>query len=150
MSETVNATVREAISARVEVRGHVVTIGEPVEKGGTDDGASPMEMFLAGLGACVGITLRMYANLKGLPVREIRVAAAQARKKRGEVPAEAIEEGDEREELPVVELSIEVEGDLTDAQVDRLRYIARRCPVHRVLTENPVVRETLNLVTPPR
>lgn len=145
-SETVRVVVRDGLRATAEVRGHTLRIGEPVEKGGTDDGPTPMETFLAGLSGCVAITLRMYANLKGLSVREIRVRAKQARARREEIPADALPEDDDRDELPFVDLEIEVDGDLTDEQTDRLRHIAKRCPVHRVVAEHPVVRETLSAV----
>jgi putative redox protein len=143
MNESVKVSVRDAVAATVRVRGHTFRVGEPVDKGGTDDGPTPMETFLGGLASCVAITLRMYANLKGLPVREIRVRADQARTARGEIDPEEIEEGDDREEIPRVDLAIEIDGDVTDEQLDRLRHIAKRCPVHRVVTEHPIVHETL-------
>ena len=143
MSDPVTVTVTDALSARVEVRGHVLTVGEPEEKGGADDGPTPMETFLGGLSACVAITLRMYANLKGLPVRKITVHADQERKARADLPADEIPEWDDREEIPFVDLKIEVEGDLTEAQIERLGYIATRCPVHRVVGEHPIVHEHL-------
>ena len=121
----------------VAIRGHEIVADEPAAKGGEDEGPTPTEMFLAGLGACTAMTLRMYANVKGLPIESIEVEMEQA----WVTPEEWEDwpEGDERDRLPRITRRIRVEGDLTEKQRERLRYIARRCPVHRVVTEDPAV-----------
>jgi putative redox protein len=39
---------------------------EPIDHGGADTGPAPFALVLSGLGACTAITLRMYAERKGL------------------------------------------------------------------------------------
>src|SRR6516225_9330016 len=45
---------------------------EPVPFG-TDTGPSPYELLLASLGACTSMTLRLYAQRKGLDLRRITI-----------------------------------------------------------------------------
>src|SRR5512147_89243 len=58
----------------VSVRGrHTLAADEPVTYGGTAIGSGPYEYLTAGLGACTSMTIRMYADRKGLPLQRVRV-----------------------------------------------------------------------------
>jgi putative redox protein len=75
------------------------------------------------------MTLRMYADHKGLPLRHVSVQLRHER-----VHAEdcaACEHKSGRIEL--IHRRISLQGDLTEAQRERLLEIADRCPVHRTL-----------------
>lgn len=53
--------------------GRVTLYGdEPVEKGGQDKGATAHQLFLASLGTCTAITVRMYAERKEWDVQKIK------------------------------------------------------------------------------
>src|SRR5512145_968224 len=52
---------------------HVLGADEPLELAGRDTGADPFELLLAALGACTAMTIRMYANRKGLRLERISV-----------------------------------------------------------------------------
>ena len=54
-------------------------------------------------------------------------------------------EDEERMKVPRITRRIRVTGDLDEKQVERLHYIANRCPVHRVVTENPYIVDDLAL-----
>ena len=114
----------------IEVRDHVVVSDEPEEKGGTDTGPEPMELLLASLGACTVITLRMYARRKGWPLDGVRAEAAFDDRGQG---------------TRLIRMSVTCEGDLDDAQRDRLLQIANACPVHKILTGGVMVETTLTL-----
>ncbi|GAB6053910.1 bifunctional alpha/beta hydrolase/OsmC family protein [Magnetospira thiophila] len=102
---------------------------EPVKHGGQDTGPSPYDYLLAGLGACTSMTLRMYADLKKLPLH--RVAVTLHHKK---IHAEDCADCESQSgKIDVIERDIEIEGDLTPEQRQRLLEIADKCPVHRTL-----------------
>ena len=46
---------------------------EPTGAGGTDTGPTPYEILLGSLAACITITLRLYADHKGIPLEEVHV-----------------------------------------------------------------------------
>ena len=46
---------------------------EPVEKGGADVGPTAHQLFLASLGTCTAITLRMYANRKEWDLQKVTI-----------------------------------------------------------------------------
>ena len=108
---------------------HVLRADEPESYGGNDSGPTPYDYLLAGLGACKSMTMRMYADLKGLPLERARVTLKHA-KIHAEDCAECETESGKVDEIAV---AIELEGDLDADQRQRLFEIADRCPVHKTL-----------------
>lgn len=103
---------------QVTTHNHRWLVDEPESFGGADEGPAPMEMVLAGLGACTSMTLRMYAKRKEWALSKVTVDLRHVKEKQG---AEAIER------------HIHLEGELTAEQRERLLEIANKCPVHRTL-----------------
>lgn len=102
---------------------------EPVSAGGDDQGPSPYELLLAALGTCTAMTLRMYADLKALPLTHVAVALRHEK-----IHAAACETCDTKDgTMDRIERVITIEGDLTQEQRQRLLEIANKCPVHRTL-----------------
>lgn len=109
---------------------HHLLADEPVEAGGSDLGPNPYELLASALAACTTMTLRMYADLKGWPVRRISVAVTHHK-----IHARDCVDCETREGwVDVLERVIELDGDLSEEQRERLLEIANRCPVHRTLT----------------
>lgn len=101
---------------------HTLIADEPVPAGGADAGPAPFDYLLAALGACTSMTLRMYAEIKKLPLTGINV----------ELTHEKIEiEG--KGKVDRIERTITLSGDLTPEQRNRMLEIANKCPVHRTL-----------------
>jgi len=111
---------------------HFLRADEPLKYGGTDLGPSPYDLLLMSLGACTSMTLRMYANLKKLPLDDIEVRLLHER-----VHAEDCVDCDHRIER--ITRRISLHGELDAAQRQRLLEIADRCPVHRTLENDPQI-----------
>jgi putative redox protein len=112
---------------QVTVRGSRFVADEPVDVGGLGTGPSPYELVAAGLGACTSMTLRLYAERKGWPLRHTRVAVRHE-KLSGQTPPD------------VFDRQIALEGPLDETQRSRLMEIAEKCPVHRTLEGGARVR----------
>jgi putative redox protein len=108
---------------------HHLLADEPTKYGGTDTGPTPYELLLASLGTCTAMTLRMYATRKKLDLDRVSV-----RLKHEKIHAEDCEHCETREgRIDRIERSLELVGDLSEAERNDLLRIADRCPVHRTL-----------------
>jgi uncharacterized OsmC-like protein/alpha/beta superfamily hydrolase len=121
-----------AHSLRQEVRlgRHHLVADEPAGAGGADAGPTPYGLLLAALGACTGMTLRLYADRRRLPLAGTRVRLRHSRVHAAD--CEDCAESDAK--LERIEREIELFGPLAEDQRARLLAIANRCPVHRTLT----------------
>ncbi len=126
-------TVREAGEGTfpqvIAAGQHRMRADEPEKAGGTDSGPDPYSFLLAGLGACTAMTIRMYAERKGYPLKRAEVWLKHA--KVHAVDCAECETTAGR--VDVINREIELLGDLSDAQRADLLRIADRCPVHRTL-----------------
>jgi putative redox protein len=115
--------------AEIHVRTHALLADEPVAAGGADAGPTPYEYLLAALGACMSMTLRIYADRKGWPLEgvEVRLRTEQSHEADCENCATAAVG------MTNIERRIELYGTLTDEQRQRLLQIADRCPVKQTL-----------------
>jgi putative redox protein len=135
----VTSTSEEGFYTEVDADGHSIVADEPESAGGTNQGASPYELLSASLGACTGMTLRMYADRKGWPLESVNV-----RLKHEKIHAEDCENCPEsRAMIDVIIREIKLIGDLTESQKERLLEVAARCPVHRTLQEKVAITTRL-------
>ena len=123
----------------VEAGNHVFYVDEPMEHGGDDLGPNPFDLLLASLASCTSITLRMYAKRKGLKLERVGVRTAYRK-----IHAEVCDEcpGDEGY-IDVIERDIELIGNLTAEERDKLVTIADKCPVHQIMHMDTHVRTRL-------
>jgi putative redox protein len=128
MAET-TVTLREGYKAEIRSRSHVYYADEPVEAGGADAMATPTEMLMGALGACIAITCKMYAERKGWPLSGVDVRLDFERFNGKDYPDY---QGDAQFVHEIRE-HLTFHGDLTEEQRERLMDIATKCPVSRVI-----------------
>ena len=104
-------------------------IDEPVSVGGLGSGPNPYNLLSAALGSCTAMTIRLYADRKGWPLKHVEVAV---RHNRAGLQA--------RDGFAV---DIKLEGELDAAQRARLLEIADKCPVHLTLARGSDVKASL-------
>jgi putative redox protein len=117
---------RQGYTHDVEIQGgHRLVIDEPEESGGANQGPSPTRTLAGTLAACTAITMEMYADRKGWDVGELEV----------EVEMEYAQSSVPRWFVVILRLPTA----LTEDQVERLKAIAGKCPVHRALRHDTEV-----------
>ncbi|MGI9557862.1 MAG: OsmC family protein [Solirubrobacterales bacterium] len=104
----------------VEVSGHKFVVDEPESAGGTNLGPSPTRLLAASLASCTALTIEMYTDRKGWDLGDqFEVSAEFERGPRGECDHFAV--------------TMMLPHGLSDDQMERIRKIAGKCPVHRTL-----------------
>ncbi len=126
---TVEETGQGKFQNSVAVGAHRLLADEPKSFGGDDTGPSPYDYLLAGLGACTNMTLRLYAERKGLPLEKVRTDLRHEK-----VHAQDCAECETQVgKVDRISRSLRFEGDLDAEQRAKLLEIADKCPVHRTL-----------------
>jgi putative redox protein len=130
-SETITVAETRLGKYQVEARvnGAAFLIDEPVSSGGLGSGPNPYDLLAAALGACTTMTVRLYADHKGWPLKRVETAVRHSRA--------GLNARDR------FELDIALEGDLDAEQRTRILEIAERCPVHLTLTRGSEVAARL-------
>lgn len=114
----VTAQRRKGYAHSLTAGQHTLIADEPTDKGGTNTGPTPSQLLALGLASCTAITLEMYADRKQLDVGDLAI----------DVDYELNRDGRSR-----FELTITLPAGLSEEEVEQLRVIAGKCPVHRAL-----------------
>jgi putative redox protein len=126
---TVTETGSGTYTQQINLGNHQLLADEP-RPIGDDEGPTPYDLVLAGLGACTSMTVRMYANRKGWPLEQVRVSLRHFRIHAKDCADCETTTG----MIDHIDVNVELDGDLDDSQRQRLMGIAERCPVHLTLT----------------
>ncbi|MGO9489732.1 MAG: OsmC family protein [Solirubrobacteraceae bacterium] len=121
-----------ALRHTVQVRDHLLVVDEPSGVGGDDAGPDPLELLAVSLASCTAITMEMYATRKGWDIGHVEVDVEYSPAERG-CPTK-------------FQLVMRLPDDLPEEQVERLRVIAAKCPVHRVLDGEVMFQERVDRV----
>ena len=134
MKAIAHRTGPTAFTHRIDVRQHQVLADEPTEHGGDDEGPSPQELLAASLASCTAVTIEMYAKRKGWDLGPVEVHCEYSPAERG-CPTR-------------FGLKLRLGGNCTDEQIERLRVIAAKCPVHRTLEGEVMFEDEIELTEP--
>ena len=125
------ARKRERYTHDVKVGKHTITADEPETVGGQNMGPSPQELLAASLASCTAITMEMYAKRKGWNVDGLEIDCDYTPAERGAATN--------------FKLVMRMPAHLSEEQVERLRVIAAKCPVHRTLEGEVLFDERVEL-----
>lgn len=119
---------------------HLLPADEPLSVGGNDTGPTPYDFLLAALGACKTMTMRMYADRKGLNLDVARVTLRHAK-----IHAEDCESCETKEgRIDKIDVDVHIDGNLTDEERQKIYEIADRCPVHQTLRSEVSIASKLS------
>jgi putative redox protein len=132
----VRETRRGQFQQEVIVGDHRLLADEPVKDGGLNTGPGPYDLLLAALGACTSMTVRLYADLKQIPLKR-----TQVRLHHEKIHAVDCAECETKEgKIDRIDRTISFEGELSAEERKRLLEIADKCPVHRTLKSEVDIR----------
>lgn len=122
MAHDVTARIIENFQVQVIARGHSWITDEPPTFDGDDLGPSPFELLLGSLGTCTVIIVKNYAARARIPLERASVR----------VHGEFLKDADDSKRYHVRK-TLEVRGDLSDQDLERLHKAGDRCPVQKLL-----------------
>ena len=115
----------------VDIRSHHLTVDETPDHDGDDEGPNPQELLAASLASCTAITMEMYAKRKGWDIGPVEVECEYTPADRGCPTA--------------FKLTLRLPSECSEEQVEKLRVIAAKCPVHRTLEGEVMFEERVEL-----
>ena len=113
-ARSIPGTLRQAVV--IDGKHRLIT-DEPPHLGGEGSAPAPHELLPAALAACIATTLEMYARTKEWELGDVKVAV----------------DYDHRSTPRRFDVAIELGGDLSEAQLERLEKVARSCPIRRAI-----------------
>ncbi len=109
---------------------HQVVTDQPIEDGGTDEGMSPVELFIGSLAGCVGYFVARYCARHAIPAEGLTIETDWSM-------------AEQPHRVGSVEMRLHLPTTLTPAQQERLLKVAHGCTVHQSLAVPPNVAMTL-------
>jgi uncharacterized OsmC-like protein/pimeloyl-ACP methyl ester carboxylesterase len=119
---------------------HSLIADEPKSVGGADSGPTPYDLLLASLGACTSMTIRMYAERKGISLENVKIEL-----KHDKIHASDCESCETHSsKIDRITRKIYLTGNMDPEQKKRILEIADKCPIHRTLKSDILIETDLN------
>jgi putative redox protein len=127
-------TVRHQGGDRLEidVRGHRVIVDQPHGVGGSDEGPTPTELFIAGLASCVGFYAERFLRRHSLPADGLEVRCEYAM-------------DPDAARVASVQLGVVVPAFLNESHRRALLAVVDHCTVHNSIRQEPEVGVALSI-----
>lgn len=105
---------------------HSALADTTVDKGGGNSGFRPHDLLEASLATCLTMWLKMYADHHGYAIGTVETTVSIDRS---------------QAEESIFNYSIEISGELSEAEKDKLLKVARTCAVHKTLSKKISFRQ---------
>ena len=126
---SVNSRKNAKFTQDIFTKDHHIVADEPLSYKGNNLGMTPYDYLLAGLGACVSMTLKMYADRKSIDLDNVKVEL-----KHRKIHADDCSDCENQTgKVDIIEKKIFLEGNISPEEKQRLFEIAEKCPVNRTL-----------------
>lgn len=123
---SVSASMKAGCQVHADIRGHKITIDQPKQAGGTDEGPTPLEFFLFSLAGCVASIARIAATQQKIEMRSIDVDVDGTMNPAGLLgkPTE------DRVGFQTITVKAQIDADLSDEEKAKfLEEVCHRCPL---------------------
>ncbi|MDD5005464.1 MAG: OsmC family protein [Candidatus Omnitrophica bacterium] len=122
----IKITYEEGYRFSVQSGMHQITVDQPKEKGGSDSGMNPLEIFLSSLGSCIAFYITRYCQDTKIDPKGFTV----------DIESELSQERPLR--FKEIKVKINLNQDLGSKKESFLKFI-KNCPVHNTITGQPNV-----------
>jgi len=119
---------KENYTVTVEWRDGKFIVDEPEKSGGSGKGPDPYTLLLSSLGSCTLATLRMYIDRKGWDIPQITIAV------------NLFQEMVDGKMVTTFDRDLQFAAEISAEQRERLVYIAKVCPVSKIMEGQIKVR----------
>jgi len=134
--EKVIASIKKAHYKTTFSNGSHEYIGDEPSPHGENLGPNPYDYLLSALDGCICMTIRMYVDHKKLDLESVEVHLTQKRVHHSDFDDCENQSG----YIHIIEKEVKLTGNLTDKEQARLMDIANKCPVHKTLTNEIIIR----------
>ena len=117
---------------RLEQRGHVVPVDQPVSEGATIQGMTPVELLGGALGSCVAVYAADYMQRNGIALEGLAVEVDWRR-------------ADKPKRLSHFDVQVKIPVPLTQRQRKSLERIVKACTIHSTLEHAPTIKIELEI-----
>lgn len=135
----VTASLKNNYVTEIHMRHHDLTADEPETAGGNNTGPNPYDLLMASLASCTAMTIRWYANRKKIELTGCEVTLEYNRIHIKD--CKSCEEGDPRSHIDHIKRTVEISGNLTDEQKEKMLSIPGKCPVSKTLKAGVVIED---------
>ena len=128
-NKLISVSTSMGAGARVQsdIRGHKVTIDQPAQAGGTDEGPTPLEYFLFSLAGCIQSIARIAASQQKIDMRGMDIDVVAELNPAGLLGKET----EDRVGFQTITVKAQIDADLSDAEkAEFLDAVCDRCPLH--------------------
>ncbi len=133
---TVESRLNDKFVIENDIRGHKVVIDQPINDGGSDGGATPLELLFAALAGCIGTLGRLIAMQKRIELRSMEI------KVEGGIDTDGLlgKPIEGRMGFEGITISVNIDADMTDEEKEAfIHEVDSRCPVsENLLNATPV------------
>ena len=131
----VKSASKDSFKQEINTGKHHIAADAPKAFGGEEAAPDPHELLLAALGACSSITMQMYAKRKGYPLNAVDIHLSETKQDDAQNPGQS---------MALINKEIKVSGDLTPEQVNDLKAIADKCPIHKLISGSKQINTSIS------
>ncbi len=120
----ITVTWKEGVAFQIAARGFQIIADQPQEEGGRDLGPSPVELFIASLGSCIGYYMARYCERHDIPRAGLRVDLEWT-------------DAENPHRIGEIRVYVRIPTVVPESKRPALIRVAEGCTVHHTLTHPP-------------
>ncbi|MFK7159890.1 OsmC family protein [Marinospirillum sp. MEB164] len=135
----IDAQLQAGFAIHANINGHALVIDQPQAAQGTNQGPTPLEMFLFSIGGCIGTIARIAAFQQKIDLRGMQIQVEGDYNPAGLLGRPS----DDRVGFQQIRIQATIDADLSDAEkAEFLDQVCHRCPLHdNISLETQVVHQ---------